>query len=262
MAFLFTLFTVALSVCVVGLIVLALSSILGSVRDDWKSKKLKREPLRESTAAVPRQFRVMTKVEVSGPEVLERWKTEAAANCAPLYIQDAFLFDGHDASTKNATATFVKFKDSYYACTCRHAVEIVRKRRETGRSPFPTLALGLRSGFINLSFISTDGLRDAISIVKPGESESYLDLAIADVSQHWATLSKEWGNRAIEIDRENWHEPRWGPCQAVGSCRMAGNGEEKCDRKREAPGSRLNHSYHCGCERRDIPTRRYHTDEQ
>ena len=45
--------------------------------------------------------------------------------------------------------------------------------------------------------------------MKPGESESYLDLAIADVSQHWATLSKECGNRPIEIDRENWHEPRW-----------------------------------------------------
>jgi hypothetical protein len=106
MAFLFTLFTVALSVCVVGLIVLALSSILRSVRDGWKSKKLKREPPRESTAAVnPRQFRIMTKVEVSGPEVFKRWKTEAAANCAPLYIQDAFLFDGHDASTKNATST-------------------------------------------------------------------------------------------------------------------------------------------------------------
>jgi hypothetical protein len=44
MAFLFLFFTVALSLCVVGLIVLALASILGSVRDDWKIKKSKREP--------------------------------------------------------------------------------------------------------------------------------------------------------------------------------------------------------------------------
>ena len=35
MGFLLPLFTVLLSLCVVGLIVLALSSILGSVRDDW-----------------------------------------------------------------------------------------------------------------------------------------------------------------------------------------------------------------------------------
>jgi hypothetical protein len=43
MAFLFLFFTVALSLCVVGLIVLALSSILASVRDDWRLKKFKRE---------------------------------------------------------------------------------------------------------------------------------------------------------------------------------------------------------------------------
>jgi hypothetical protein len=44
MAFLFLFFTVVLSLCVVGLIVLALASILSSVRDDWKLKKPKREP--------------------------------------------------------------------------------------------------------------------------------------------------------------------------------------------------------------------------
>jgi predicted permease len=44
MAFLFLFFTVVLSLCVVGLIVLALASILGSVRDDWKLKKPERKP--------------------------------------------------------------------------------------------------------------------------------------------------------------------------------------------------------------------------
>ena len=44
MAFLFLFFTVALSLCVVGLIVIALAAILGRVRDDWKLKKLEREP--------------------------------------------------------------------------------------------------------------------------------------------------------------------------------------------------------------------------
>jgi hypothetical protein len=43
MAFLFLFFTVALSLCVVGLIVIALASILGSLRDDWKIKKVKGE---------------------------------------------------------------------------------------------------------------------------------------------------------------------------------------------------------------------------
>jgi hypothetical protein len=44
MAFLFLFFTVALSLCVVGLIVIALAAILGSVRGDWKLKKPEREP--------------------------------------------------------------------------------------------------------------------------------------------------------------------------------------------------------------------------
>jgi hypothetical protein len=44
MPFLFLLFTVALSLCVVGLVVIALAAILGSARDTWKLKKPRREP--------------------------------------------------------------------------------------------------------------------------------------------------------------------------------------------------------------------------
>jgi hypothetical protein len=64
-------------------------------------------------------------------------------------------------------------------------------------------------GFINLSWIGTDGLHDVISIVEPGEGQHHLDLAIADISEHWDRLVDEWGNRAIEMDPENWREPRW-----------------------------------------------------
>jgi hypothetical protein len=42
MAFLFLFFTVALSLCVVGLIVIALAAILGRLSDDWKIKKVER----------------------------------------------------------------------------------------------------------------------------------------------------------------------------------------------------------------------------
>jgi hypothetical protein len=44
MAFLFLFFTLALGLCVVGIIVIALAAILGRVRDDWKLKKPQREP--------------------------------------------------------------------------------------------------------------------------------------------------------------------------------------------------------------------------
>jgi hypothetical protein len=39
MAFLFLFFTIALSLCVVGLIVIALAAILGRVRDAWEIEK-------------------------------------------------------------------------------------------------------------------------------------------------------------------------------------------------------------------------------
>jgi Flp pilus assembly protein TadB len=39
MAFLFLFFTVALSLCVVGLIVIGLAAMLGSLRDYWELKK-------------------------------------------------------------------------------------------------------------------------------------------------------------------------------------------------------------------------------
>jgi len=44
MAFLILFFTVALSLCVVGLVVIALAAILGRLRDDWKLKKIERQP--------------------------------------------------------------------------------------------------------------------------------------------------------------------------------------------------------------------------
>jgi hypothetical protein len=44
MGFLFLWFGVALSLCVVGLVVIALAAILGRVRDDWKLKKPDGEP--------------------------------------------------------------------------------------------------------------------------------------------------------------------------------------------------------------------------
>jgi hypothetical protein len=39
MAFLFLLFTVVLSLCVVGLLVVALAALLGSLRDTWRLRK-------------------------------------------------------------------------------------------------------------------------------------------------------------------------------------------------------------------------------
>jgi hypothetical protein len=113
------------------------------------------------------------------------------------------LIGGHDASTRNATATFVTFEGKHYACTCRHVVELVQKRRESGYSPYPTLNLFFDRTYIPLSFLTAEGLKDAISIVAPGASEDYMDLAIADISTIWPQLSRI-GKVATCHRIENW----------------------------------------------------------
>ncbi len=150
----------------------------------------------------------------SGNEILERFKSEAASNCAPLFIEDLFLVGGHNASTRNATATFVMFEGKYYACTCRHVVELVQKRREAGYSPFPTLAPFFDKTYIPLSLLTAEGLKDAISIVAPGANEDCMDLAIADISTVWPQLSSI-GKVAIDMNPESYREPRWARAQML-----------------------------------------------
>jgi hypothetical protein len=48
MGFLFLLFAVVLSLCVVGLLVVVLAAILGRLRDVWRVKNVDKKPPRES----------------------------------------------------------------------------------------------------------------------------------------------------------------------------------------------------------------------
>jgi len=170
---------------------------------------------------------------VDETEVLARWQDEAISNCAPLYIQDFFLAGGHDESTRNATATFISFEGRYFACTCRHAVELVEKRRKGRFSRFPTLALGLKRGFINLSFFTAEGLRDAVSIVEPGEGEHYMDLAIADISDDWEVLSTELGKQTINLNSDHWREPRWARVEMLAAAGWPEEGKRNVTRNGE-----------------------------
>jgi hypothetical protein len=140
---------------------------------------------------------------------MEDHQARARSNCAPLYIMDAHLLEGYDESTRNGTATFVQYAGRYYACTCRHMVEIMQKRRDSGQSRFATLALGYKEGFERLSFFTAEGLNDAVRIVPPGVQEDFLDLAIADITNFWPRFSAEWASEAIDMNPDAWHEPRW-----------------------------------------------------
>lgn len=142
--------------------------------------------------------------------VIERWKTEAAANCAPLYYQNFFLRGGHDASNRNATTTFVSFGGKYYAVTCRHVVDLLETMRKSKLVEHPTLAFFFDKTFIPLSHFTADGLKHNFQIVDGA------DIAILDVSNLWSRL-QAFGKVAVEMDEERHREPRWAKAQMMAS---------------------------------------------
>jgi hypothetical protein len=174
------------------------------------ARTIRRSPMDTGTNASQTSATEMSEADTA----IERWKSEASLHCAPLYIEDYFLMRGHDASTKNATATFVTFEGRYYACTCRHAIEIVQKRRDIGFSPFETLALFFDKTRIPLSLFTAEGLKDVMTMVAPEVGEEFMDLAIADISAHWPLVSS-LGKAAIDMNPEFHHEPRWARAQML-----------------------------------------------
>jgi hypothetical protein len=121
------------------------------------------------------------------------------AQTDPLFFED-YLVAHHDVNTKNATATFVRLEGRVYACTCRHVVEILEKRKENQHSPFPMLSFIVNERMLNLSFFPAVGLQSF--------DEEPIDVAIADITRTcWDLLTSKKNKQAVDLD--NWREPRW-----------------------------------------------------
>lgn len=151
----------------------------------------------------------------------------------PLWIQDYFLGTGHNETTRNATATFVKRNDRHYVVTCRHVVEAVANPNTAPGARLPTMALLIDRTVLNLSYFTPQGL--LMPSVRSPEStwqHRQADIALARLdSCHWDMLSRIKNKTAIELD--SWQEPNWSDvrcCLAVGypeenkkSVRIAGS---------------------------------------
>lgn len=142
--------------------------------------------------------------------VLRRWQDEAVANCAPLYYQNFFLKEGHDASNRNATATFVSFGGKYYLATCGHVVDLLETMREEKVIEHPTLGFFFDKTFTPLSHFTAEGLKHDFRRVQG------VDIAILDISELWPMLQAV-GKVAIEVDEERHREPRWAKAQMMAS---------------------------------------------
>ena len=140
----------------------------------------------------------------------------------PLWLQHPYLATGHDATTRNATATFIRRKGRHFMVTCRHVLEVVEEARTGSGREHLTMALHVGRTIIDMCYASPAGTE--LSVRAPGgECEAgQADIALAPLAGwHWELLRDEKGKVAIDLD--SWREPDWG---AVRYCLAAGYPDE------------------------------------
>lgn len=127
----------------------------------------------------------------------------------PLWLQDFYVFtQGHDASTRSATGTFIRRKGRIYICTCRHILDALKDPSVVGKAKFPTLALGLGSGFINLSHMSADGVVPHMKAPQSQTQHEHTDIALCPIDEGtWGVILSQ--KPKLTIDLDNWKEPDW-----------------------------------------------------
>ncbi|MDD9973270.1 MAG: hypothetical protein OXU27_04655 [Candidatus Poribacteria bacterium] len=141
------------------------------------------------------------------PDSLPRRQTD------PLWLQDYFLSTGHNETTQNATATFVKRRGRHFMVTCRHVLDITPQARH------PSIALQIDETTLNFSYIDPQGIQCS---VRAPEKEIMalpeVDIALACIDgSYWHLLISKKNKVAIDLD--SWREPNWNEvtyCLAVG----------------------------------------------
>ncbi len=105
----------------------------------------------------------------------------ARACTDPLWLQHPLLATGHDITTENGTATFIKFDGRHYLCTCRHVVETANG----GNVP----ALMIDQNVINLSNFQTDQSGKVVNQhVFRFPDPSRFDIALTSIDSVWNIL--------------------------------------------------------------------------
>jgi len=131
----------------------------------------------------------------------------ARASCDPLWIQHRFLATGHDVTLDNGTATFIKFRNRYFICTCRHVAD-------AAKGDFvPALMAGQL--ILNVASCHPDGVYR--QNFRFPDRDNY-DIAIAPMTDfHFGLMESRKGKAAIDLDA--WEDPEWptaGTLAAVG----------------------------------------------
>src|ERR1035438_2277706 len=98
-----------------------------------------------------------------------------------LWVQDAFGRILREHIPPNATGTFVRRRGRNYIVTARHVADAVHTTR-TGQSRAPTIAMKSNGVILNLSRISSGGMRHSLRSVAADCHEASLDVAIAPLN--------------------------------------------------------------------------------
>jgi hypothetical protein len=128
-------------------------------------------------------------------------------NSDPAWLQDYFLGTGRSETTVNATFTFVKRKGQVYAVTCGHVVSALRDPALTPGALYPTLAIGMDWGVINLSHFAEEGqLTPALVKLEEKNGIAPVDIAFARIDSSWPLIAKK---DKAPIDLDAWRQPDW-----------------------------------------------------
>lgn len=129
--------------------------------------------------------------------------------CAPLFLNNYFLANGHNSLTTSATATFIQYEGMIYAVTCAHVNAAASSRDRC------TAQLHAGRVVVNLSEWSSIGkvsaLRDVIGTAP-------VDISICPIADHLFEIISR-GKPKVPINLDEIPEANW---DAVDFCLAAG----------------------------------------
>lgn len=114
--------------------------------------------------------------------------------CLPIFIHSSYLHDGHTEDTSNGTATFIKYRNRFYAVTCQHVLNSVKNKRKKEESNNYSLTLHLVHTVLDFSNINEKDIgerKDVFREIICNYGDVEIDIVIAPLTKfHWELIQQ------------------------------------------------------------------------
>lgn len=129
-------------------------------------------------------------------------------HCEPLFFLDAFVESGHSKATPNATVTYVKHRNWYYAVTCGHVVDVLsnKDKNPDGRLVLATMYSRSISRYAELD-VNSGSYRTTFKVPSSSGLGVGPDIAIHPLGEAMSWMAENKGKLPIDLD--TWVEPQW-----------------------------------------------------